>query len=100
MSMTAALASAGPTSPLISSRDRRDGIEIGADEVAPLLGIEPRGDAGRIPDRTTHIATDLENDKVRAKSLFATLNLPQDPDGLRVSDQGGNEVFFSDSDDR
>jgi hypothetical protein len=41
-----------------------------------------------------HIATDLENDKVRAKSLFATLNLPQDPDGLRVSDQGGNEVFF------
>jgi hypothetical protein len=38
--MTAALASAGPTSPLISSRDRRGGIEIGADEVAPLLGIE------------------------------------------------------------
>jgi hypothetical protein len=38
MSMTAS--SAGPTSPLISSRDRRDGIEIGADEVAPLLGIE------------------------------------------------------------
>jgi hypothetical protein len=38
--MTAALASAGPTSPLISSRDRRDGIEIGADEFAPLLGIE------------------------------------------------------------
>jgi|SoimicmetaTmtLMB_FD_contig_81_8275_length_536_multi_1_in_0_out_0_1 hypothetical protein len=72
MSTTAALASAGPTS------------------------IEPRGDAGRIPDRTTHVATDLENDKVRAKSLFATLNLPQDPDGLRVSDQGGNEVFFSD----
>jgi hypothetical protein len=34
--------------------------------------------------------------RVRAKSLFATLNLPQDPDGLRVSDQGGNEVFFSD----
>jgi hypothetical protein len=73
---------------------RRGGIEIGADEVAPLLGIEPRGDAGRIPDRAKHIATDLENDKVRAKSLFATLNLPQDPDGLRVSDQGGNEVFF------
>jgi hypothetical protein len=31
---------------------------------------------------------------VRAKSLFATLNPPQDPDGLRVLDQGGNEVFF------
>jgi hypothetical protein len=39
-SMTAALASAGPTSPLISSRNRRGDIEIGADEVAPLLGIE------------------------------------------------------------
>jgi hypothetical protein len=31
---------------------------------------------------------------VRAKSLFATLNLPQDPDGLRVSDQGETKCFF------
>ena len=33
---------------------RRSGIEIGADQIAPLLGIELRGNAGRIrPDRRT-----------------------------------------------
>jgi len=45
-------------------------------------------------DRITHIASDLESAKVKAKSLFDTLNLPQNPDGLRILDQGGNEVFF------
>ena len=30
-------------------------------------------------DRITHIASDLESAKVKAKSLFETLNLPQDP---------------------
>ena len=33
---------------------RRGGIEIGADQIAPLLGIELRGNAGRArPDRRT-----------------------------------------------
>mgnify|MGYP001382835004 CR=1 FL=1 len=45
-------------------------------------------------DRITHIASDLEGAKVKAKSLFETLNLPQDPDGLRILDQDGHEVFF------
>ena len=45
-------------------------------------------------DRVTHIASDLESAKVKAKSLFDTLNMPQNPDGLRILDQGGNEVFF------
>jgi hypothetical protein len=31
---------------------------------------------------------------VKAKSLFDTLNLPQNPDGLRILDQDGQEVFF------
>jgi hypothetical protein len=31
---------------------------------------------------------------VKAKSLFDTLNLPQEPDGLRVLDQDGRQVFF------
>jgi hypothetical protein len=44
-------------------------------------------------DRVTHIA-DLESAKVKAKSLFDTLNMPQNPDGLRILDQSGNEVFF------
>jgi hypothetical protein len=45
-------------------------------------------------DRVTHIASDLESAKVKAKSLFDTLNMPQNPDGLRILDQSGNEVFF------
>ena len=45
-------------------------------------------------DRITHIASDLESAKVKAKSLFDTLNLPQNPDGLRILDQSGHEVFF------
>jgi hypothetical protein len=46
--------------------------------------------------RVTHISSDLENAKVRAKSLFdvGTLNMPQNPDGLRILDQDGKEVFF------
>jgi hypothetical protein len=45
-------------------------------------------------DRITHMASDLEGAKVKAKSLFDTLNLPQNPDGLRILDQDGHEVFF------
>ncbi len=45
-------------------------------------------------DRITHIASDLESAKVKARSLFDTLNLPQNPDRLRILDQGGHEVFF------
>jgi hypothetical protein len=43
-------------------------------------------------DRITHIASDLESAKVKATSLFDTL--PQNPDGLRILDQDGQEVFF------
>jgi hypothetical protein len=45
-------------------------------------------------DRITHMAPDLESAKVKAKSLFDTLNMPQDPDGLRILNQDGVEVFF------
>jgi hypothetical protein len=45
-------------------------------------------------DRITHSASDLESAKVKAKSLFETLNMPQNPDGLRILDQNGQEVFF------
>jgi hypothetical protein len=45
-------------------------------------------------DRITHMASDLESAKVKAKSLFDTLNMAQDPDGLRILDQDGREVFF------
>jgi hypothetical protein len=45
-------------------------------------------------DRITHIASDLESAKAKAKSLFDTLNMPQTPDCLRILDQYGLEVFF------
>jgi hypothetical protein len=46
--------------------------------------------------RVTHISSDLESATVRATSLFdvGTLNMPQNPDGLRILDQDGKEVFF------
>jgi hypothetical protein len=38
----------------------------------------------------------LESAKVKARSLFdvGTLDMPQNPDGLRILDEDGNEVFF------
>jgi hypothetical protein len=46
--------------------------------------------------RVTHIASDLESAKVKAKSLFnvGALDMPQNPDGMRILDKDGNEVFF------
>ena len=46
--------------------------------------------------RVTHLASDLEGARVKARSLFdvGTLNMPQNPDGLRILDEDGNEVFF------
>jgi len=35
------------------------------------------------------MAPDLESAKVKARSLFDTLNMPQNPDGLRILDQDG-----------
>jgi hypothetical protein len=46
-------------------------------------------------DRITHMAPDLESAKVKARSLFDTpLIMPQNPDGLRILDRDGYEVFF------
>jgi hypothetical protein len=56
--------------------------------------IRRQDNARAMLDRITHIASDLESAEVKAKSLFDTLNMPQNPDGLRILDQGGHEVFF------
>ena len=45
-------------------------------------------------DRVEHDTTDLDDAKIRARSLFDTLNMPQKPDALRIMDQNGDEVFF------
>jgi hypothetical protein len=56
--------------------------------------IREKDKAHAMLDRITHIASDLESAKVKARSLFDTLNLPQNPDGLRILDQDGHEMFF------
>ena len=55
--------------------------------------IRKEDNAHAMLDRVTH-ASYLESAKVKAKSLFDTLNMPQSPDGLMILDQGENEVFF------
>jgi hypothetical protein len=47
--------------------------------------IREKDNAHAMLDRITHIASDLESAKVKAKSLFDTLNLLQNPDGLHLS---------------
>ena len=59
-----------------------------------FIRVRESDDAHATLDRVTDIASDLEEVKVRAKSLFATLNLPQKPDALRILDQKGQELFF------
>ena len=44
-------------------------------------------------DRVSQDAPDLEAAKDVAKMLFKTLNMPQTPDGLRILDNGGAELF-------
>ena len=44
-------------------------------------------------DRILHDASNLDDAKTRALSLFETLNMPQTPDGLRILDKDGTEVF-------
>jgi hypothetical protein len=56
--------------------------------------IRKEDDAHATLDRITHKAPDLESAKVKARSFFDTLNMPQNPDGLRIFDQSGNELFF------
>jgi hypothetical protein len=56
--------------------------------------IRKEDNARAVLDRITHIASDLDSAKVKAMSLFETLNLPQKPDGLRILEQNGREVFF------
>jgi hypothetical protein len=56
--------------------------------------IRKSDNAHALLDRITHMAPDLESAKVKARSLFDTLNMPQNPDGLRILNHDGHEVFF------
>ncbi len=59
-----------------------------------FMRVRPSDNAHATLDRITNLASDLEEVKVRAQSLFATLDLPQKPDALRILDEDGRELFF------
>jgi hypothetical protein len=56
--------------------------------------IRPNDDAHATLDRLSLIVDDLDAAKVKARSLFETLEMPQKPDGLRILDESGCELFF------
>lgn len=62
--------------------------------IIEFFRIRDTDEAHAVLDRVEHDTTDLEDAKVRAQSLFETLNMPQKPDALRILDQSGNEVFY------
>jgi hypothetical protein len=55
--------------------------------------IRPGDSAHATLDRISHEASNLDDAKTRALSLFETLNMPQAPDGLRILNEDGAEVF-------
>ena len=62
--------------------------------VIEFFRIRETDNARAVLDRITHFAPDLESAKVKAKSLFETLDMAQKPDGLRILDQDGHEIYF------
>ena len=58
-----------------------------------FIRIRAADNAHATLDRVLQAAADLDAVKVRAKSLFHTLDLPQDPDALRILDEGGRELY-------
>jgi hypothetical protein len=59
----------------------------------------PSDEAHATLDRISVIADSLEAAKVKAQSLFHTLDLPQKPDGLHILDQVKRELFVWKPDD-
>jgi hypothetical protein len=62
--------------------------------------VRPSDNAHATLDRILERTSDLEAAKVKAKSLFETLDMPQKPDGLRILDQNGCELFLWSPGDR
>ncbi len=59
-----------------------------------FMRVRKRDNAHATLDRITNVASDLAEVKLRAKSLFSTMDLPQAPDALRILDEDGREVYF------
>ncbi|MPR13942.1 hypothetical protein [Microvirga tunisiensis] len=61
--------------------------------VIEFFRVRGTDEAHAILDRVEHDAADLEDVKVRALSLFETLDMPQKPDAVRILNHTGEEVF-------
>ena len=61
--------------------------------IIEFFRVRDTDEAHAILDRVEHDTTDLDDAKVRALSLFETLDMPQNPDALRIMDHNGDEVF-------
>ena len=59
-----------------------------------FMRVRDSDNAHAILDRIRGFGSDLEAVKVRARSLFASLEMPQKPDALRILDENGRELFF------
>jgi hypothetical protein len=61
--------------------------------IIEFFRTRPSDEAHATLDRISVVADNLDAAKVKAKSLFLTLDLPQKPDGLRILDHGKRELF-------
>lgn len=88
----------GYTTPNFSRRFSEKCIYLAQEErsmnfTVEFFRIRPGDAAHAILDRVPQDVPTLEDAKVRAQSLFETLDMPQAPDGLRILDGSGAEVF-------
>src|SRR5262245_59453369 len=82
--------SRGPNFPCYAWRKAK---EAGMIFTIEFFRIRTNDDARATLDRLSVIVDDLDAAKVKAKSLFETLEMPQKPDGLRILDDSGCELF-------
>ena len=61
--------------------------------------IRPSDTAHAMLDRVLQAVPDLDAAKVTAQSIFENMDTPQKPDGFRILDESGAEVFACSGDD-
>ena len=55
--------------------------------------IRPGDNAHATLARVSRLAPDIEEAKGQARALFETFDMPQEPDGLRILSEDGEEIF-------
>ena len=55
--------------------------------------IRDRDDAHAVLDRLAVAALDLDAAKIKAASMFDNRDMPQKPDGFRILDYAGGELY-------